>query len=378
MTFDIALSGINAASTDLEVISHNIANSATTGFKKSRAEFADVFATSRLGSSSTAVGRGVQVASIRQDFTQGDVNFTDNNLDLSIDGQGLFRISDNGKELYTRAGQFGLDREGYVVNSQDQRLVGYGVDEDGEVLPISEDLQIDYADIPPKVTENVSLSMNLDSQTQVLPPFNVADPKTYNYSTATTVYDSLGASQVATSFFKKDSPNEWSVFTYVDGTEVSQTNGDQLSFNAAGELTSVNGGPSLTTTSSSFNPQSGANPMSFAYDLSAISQFEGTVRRQRGRPGRLHGRSSRRLRHRCRRHDLRSLLQRPGEGHGSDHAVELPQRGRAPAEGQQRLGGELHLRRPGHRCPRHREPRSDPGRCPRGLERGTSPPSSSR
>ena len=275
MTFDIALSGINAASTDLEVISHNIANSATTGFKKSRAEFADVFATSRLGSSSTAVGRGVQVASIRQDFTQGDVNFTDNNLDLSIDGQGLFRISDNGKELYTRAGQFGLDREGYVVNSQDQRLVGYGVDEDGEVLPISEDLQIDYADIPPKVTENVSLSMNLDSQTQVLPPFNVADPKTYNYSTATTVYDSLGASQVATSFFKKDSPNEWSVFTYVDGTEVSQTNGDQLSFNAAGELTSVNGGPSLTTTSSSFNPQSGANPMSFAYDLSAISQFEG-------------------------------------------------------------------------------------------------------
>ena len=276
MTFDIALSGINAASTELEVISHNISNSATTGFKKSRAEFADVFATSRLGSSSTAVGRGVQVASIRQDFSQGDVNFTDNNLDLSIDGQGLFRVSDGGKELYTRAGQFGLDREGYVVNSQDQRLVGYGVDDNGDVLPITEELQIDYSDIPPKTTENVSLSMNLDSQTQVLPAFNVTDPKTYNYTTATTIYDSLGASQVATSYFKKESPNTWTVRTFVDGAPVSDPNtGNEMTFNAAGELTSVDGNTDMRTTSILFNPASGANPMQFSYDLTEISQFEG-------------------------------------------------------------------------------------------------------
>lgn len=276
MPFDIALSGINAASTDLEVISHNIANSATTGFKKSRAEFADVFATSRLGSSATAVGRGVQVASIRQDFSQGDVNFTDNNLDLSIDGQGLFRISDGGTEFYTRAGQFGLDREGYIVNSQDQRLVGYGVDEDGEVLPISEELQIDYADIPPKTTENVSLSMNLDSQVQVpAGAFNADDPQTYSYSTATTIYDSLGASQVATTFFRKDAPNQWSSYLFVDGTEVSQVGGDQLTFDSTGQLTAVNGVTPLTTQSNTFAPVSNAGNMSVRYDYSEISQFEG-------------------------------------------------------------------------------------------------------
>jgi len=275
MTFDIALSGINAASTELEVISNNISNSATTGFKKSRAEFADVFATSRLGSSSTAVGRGVHVAAVRQDFSQGDVNFTDNNLDLSIDGQGLFRVNDNGNELYTRAGAFGLDREGYIVNSQDQRLIGYGVDENGNVLPIADDMQIDYSDIPPKPTENVSLSMNLDSLTQVLPPFNVADPQTYNYSTSTTVYDSLGASQVATTFLRKDTPNSWSTYLFVDGVEVSQPGGDEMTFDAAGELTAVNGTPDLSTQSITFNPISGASPMSIAYDLSDISQFEG-------------------------------------------------------------------------------------------------------
>ena len=111
MTFDIALTGLNAASADLEVISNNIANSATTGFKRSRAEFADVYATSALGVASNAIGEGVRVANIRQEFTQGDVTFTDNNLDLSISGEGFFRMDDNGSTVYSRAGTFGLDHQ---------------------------------------------------------------------------------------------------------------------------------------------------------------------------------------------------------------------------------------------------------------------------
>ena len=275
MAFNIALSGINAASTDLDVIANNISNSATTGFKRSRAEFADVYATSRLGSSAIATGRGVRTASIRQDFTQGDVNYTDNNLDLSIDGQGMFRVSDGGKAMYSRAGSFGLDREGYIVNAQDQRLTGYGVNDDGAILPITGDLKIDYSDIAPKPTENVGLSLNLDSLSTVLPPFNVADPATYNYSTSTTVYDSLGASQVATTFLRKDTQNSWSAYLFVDGTEVSQPGGDELEFDAAGELISVNGAPELRYTSTSYPPASGASPMAITFDVSGITQFEG-------------------------------------------------------------------------------------------------------
>jgi flagellar hook protein FlgE len=139
MTFDIALTGINAASAELDVISNNIANSATTGFKRSRAEFADVYALSTFGATNPATGQGVRVAGIRQEFAQGDTTFTNNNLDMSIEGQGLFRLTDNGKSLYTRAGNFGLDREGYIVSTSGHRLTGYGTSDTGEVLPIVED-----------------------------------------------------------------------------------------------------------------------------------------------------------------------------------------------------------------------------------------------
>jgi len=275
MTFDIALTGINTASADLEVISNNIANGATTGFKRSRAEFADIFATSRLGASSLATGRGARVAEIRQDFAQGDVEFTDNNLDLTIDGQGFFETADNGKRLFTRAGAFGLDRDGFVVNAQGHQLQGYGVDGEGNILPIIDSLSFDYSDIPPKSTEEVSLAMNLDSLVQVPQPFDVDNPSSYNYTTSTTVYDSLGSSQVATTYLRKDTENSWSSFLYVDGVEVSQPGGDELAFDTNGELVSVNGSTDNTYTSTVFSPVSGASPMSMRFDLSAITQFEG-------------------------------------------------------------------------------------------------------
>lgn len=134
MSFPTALSGLNAAATDLQVIGNNIANASTTGFKESRAEFASIYATTGLAAGNgSEAGSGVRVANIGQQFGQGQITFTENSLDLAISGSGFFRLSDNGAITYTRAGAFGVDRSGYVVNSQGQRLTGYAADATGQI-----------------------------------------------------------------------------------------------------------------------------------------------------------------------------------------------------------------------------------------------------
>ena len=125
MPFRIALSGLNAAQTDLGVTANNIANTSTNGFKGSRAEFADLFAVSLQGVSSNAIGNGVRVAAVAQQFAQGNIEFTDSNLDLAVSGPGMFIVSDGGALAYTRAGAYQLNRDGFVVNSQQQRLQAY-------------------------------------------------------------------------------------------------------------------------------------------------------------------------------------------------------------------------------------------------------------
>src|SRR5512133_2091504 len=125
MSFRIALSGLNAASADLNVTANNIANTATAGFKGSRAEFAELFAVSSQGVSSTASGQGVRVSNIAQQFAQGNIDFTDSSLDLAVSGLGFFILSDAGSTVYSRAGAFQVDRDGYVVNAQGMRLQVY-------------------------------------------------------------------------------------------------------------------------------------------------------------------------------------------------------------------------------------------------------------
>ena len=274
MTFDIALTGINAASTQLDTISNNIANNATTGFKRSRSEFADVYAVSTFGATNPAVGQGVRISGIRQEFQQGDTTFTNNNLDISIEGQGMFRLQDNGNPIYTRAGNFGLDREGYIVNSSGHRLTGYRTNDDDQIEPIIDDLRVDYSDLQPQPTTAVELAMNLDIKDDVLPPFDVTDASTFNFSTSTTVYDSLGASQLTNVYFHKDAPNTWSAYTYVDGAEVSQIGGDELSFDSSGILQAVNGTAGGSFTTNSFTPASNAAPMALTFDMSAVTQFD--------------------------------------------------------------------------------------------------------
>lgn len=168
MPFDTALSGIRAASTDLTVTGNNIANASTTGFKSSRAEFGDVYATSVLGSGSNATGSGVQVQDIAQNFTQGNVAFTEKELDLAINGSGFFVLSQQGEARYSRAGSFGLDDQGFIVNANNARLQGFPADDAGNIAGIAGDIQIQTSNLNPRRTTGVESVLNLDASEPVL------------------------------------------------------------------------------------------------------------------------------------------------------------------------------------------------------------------
>lgn len=161
MPFNIALSGIRAANDDLRITGNNIANASTTGFKKSRAEFGDVYASS-IGSEAT-IGSGVRVQDVSQQFQQGNISFTDNILDLAVSGSGFFVISLNGDQTFTRAGAFGLDSNGYIVNNINARLQGFNADSNGNVNSLPSDIQISTRSLQPQLTSEVSSEVNVDS-----------------------------------------------------------------------------------------------------------------------------------------------------------------------------------------------------------------------
>lgn len=290
MPFTIALSGLNAASADLRVIGNNVANSSTTGYKSSRAEFADIFASSNLGVTANAIGNGVRVSSVTQQFTQGNISFTDNNLDLAISGQGFFRLNDNGTTAYTRAGAFGIDRDGYVVNSQNQRLTAFLADTSGNITGGLGDLQLSTADLPPQATTSVSLAANLDStEPAITIPFDRADPTTYNSSTSITVYDSLGNPLLMTTYYQKQPApaNTWNQYAYLtepDGTvdemiPAGGVSGDPvvMSFDNSGALTAVvpNTGSPTVADYSPVALGTGAANLTMTNSLTNVSQFGG-------------------------------------------------------------------------------------------------------
>jgi flagellar hook protein FlgE len=231
MAFRVALSGLNAASSELNVIGNNIANASTTGFKQSRAQFADIYAASNLGVTSNAIGSGVKIASVKQEFSQGNVTFTNNNLDLAISGNGFFRLNDNGVNVFTRAGAFGVDRDGYVVNDKNQKLTGYGADSAGNITGALSDLQLSTADLSPQETGTATMQANLDSTQPNLTSasFDQTDPATYTNSTTFTAYDSLGNPRQVTNYFVKTGSASWDMYMTVDGTLVQADGGKALS-----------------------------------------------------------------------------------------------------------------------------------------------------
>ncbi len=164
MSFNIGLSGMRAASKDLNVTGNNIANAGTVGFKQSRAEFADVYAASVLGTGKMPQGSGVLLANVSQQFNQGNINYTQNALDLAINGNGFFQVSNNGAVSYTRAGYFGTDRSGFLVDNFGYKLQGYSVDANGNLQNgVVGDLQIQTTNQAPKATSQIETAFNLNS-----------------------------------------------------------------------------------------------------------------------------------------------------------------------------------------------------------------------
>ncbi len=273
MSFRISLSGMNAASSDLNVVSNNIANSNTTGFKSSRAEFGDVFAASVYGVSSNATGAGARLQRVAQQFTQGNIDFTGNSLDMAVSGQGFFTLSDNGTTVYSRAGNFSTDANGYVVNPSGQRLQVFAPNDDGTTFNTGKlsDLQLATGDAPPKVTTKVQASVTLpgNATAPTNSPFNAADPTTYSQTTSLTVYDSLGAAHTQSLYFSKTAnPNEWTVQTQIDGVSVGGA--QTLTYDSSGALVSpANGQLALPA----YTPPGGAGAMALSLDLSKSAQY---------------------------------------------------------------------------------------------------------
>lgn len=235
MSFQQGLSGLNVTAKNLEVIGNNIANANTFGSKSSRAEFSDMYANAVNGSGSNSVGIGVALASVSQQFTQGNITATDNPLDLAINGAGFFQVANvirstdsssltapvvDGVPQYSRNGQFKTDKQGYVVNNQGQVLLGYAADDNG-VLDTSATvpLQLPTGGIKAGATSTMSMQFNLDSRLPVITPpaapaaaIDFDDPTTYNNSTSMTAYDSNGRGIPVTYYFQKSGNNTWDVY----------------------------------------------------------------------------------------------------------------------------------------------------------------------
>lgn len=236
MSFNIGLSGIRAASNDLNVTGNNIANASTVGFKQSRAEFSDVYSASVLGTGANPIGSGVLLSKVSQMFNQGTIDSTQNALDLAINGNGFFVTSNNGSVGYTRAGYFGTDKNGYVVDNNGYRLQGYPVNAAGQLQNgIVGDLRIESGNQEPKATSQIAQTFNLNSTNTppTVSPFNASDPKTYNSSTSVNIYDSQGNAHVMTQYFVKTGPNNWSMNVLVDGRNPANPTDDTTAINAA-------------------------------------------------------------------------------------------------------------------------------------------------
>lgn len=336
MSFNIGLSGIRAASSDLNITGNNIANASTVGFKSSRAEFADVYSASILGTGSNAQGSGVVLNNVAQIFTQGNINYTENSLDLAINGNGFFVTSNNGALSYTRAGYFGTDREGFIVNNTGERLQGYGVNAvTGRINEgVPTDLRVDTRAANPNPTSVINSTLNLNSANvrpqaaqnvfdnvyadYLADPANVADvdnptdveleaaeaaavaaastaaesgfdptdSSTYNSSTSVNVYDSLGNSHVMSKYFVKTDANSWDMHVLIDGRNLQGVAATdpafasepyKLSFDSSGALSGSNtfdipGTGDWQPLDKNGQP-AGAEPQTLSLNLGGTSQY---------------------------------------------------------------------------------------------------------
>jgi len=216
--FNIGLSGLKSTQTGLEVTSNNIANSSTSGYKNTTAEFSAVYNGGQLG--------GVKVANVKEDFvTGGEIIQTGNALDIAIDGQGFFAVSENGQTAYTQAGQFILDSDLNIVNANGATLQGFGTSEVAGGDPtivggVLTDLKIEASNIEAQASTEINFNGNLSSASNITPYpalFDPTDGSQYNFSQSTEVFDSLGNSHVLTQYFNHTGSNQWDAMFFLDG-----------------------------------------------------------------------------------------------------------------------------------------------------------------
>ncbi len=273
MSFSQGLSGLNAASSALDVVGNNIANSQTIGFKSGSIAFADVFAGSQIG-------MGVQVSSVNQNFSDGVLGQGNTSLDMGIQGNGFFRLTDEaGRAFYSRNGQFKTDANGYIINNQNMFLTGYqatgtppSIQAGAAIGPI----QIPTGEMMAKASDSGTMRGNLDSGTEVVDqtanPFDPSDANSYSSVNQVTAYDSLGNEHTVNVYFVKTGDNTWKAYSS-DTTSPATAGGDvtygelDLTFDASGQL---------TTTPASLNVQSdswkGANPLDFNLNMAGMTQ----------------------------------------------------------------------------------------------------------
>ncbi len=269
MSFQQGLSGLNAASKNLDVIGNNISNSGTFGAKGSRAEFSDVYASALNGAGLNAVGIGTTLATVSQQFTQGNISTTENPMDLAINGGGFFQVSDGANPTrYSRNGQFKVNREGFIVNNDQLKLMGYPANGAGIIQPgTAKPLQLPTGGIAPATTTTVKMEFNLDSRLKTTAPgggtgtgLDLKDSATYNNATSLTVYDAKGQEVAVTFYFQKAKPaadgsDTWNVYATANGTPYAAD-----SSGAAIALDSF-GNPTTPYTTITF-PPSGGSPTS--------------------------------------------------------------------------------------------------------------------
>lgn len=271
MAFNIGLSGLEVAQRQLDVLANNIANTDTTGFKQSRAQFANLFQSGALGVSRSAIGSGVQLQAVQQNFGQGALDTTGRDLDLGLSGSGFFTLSDAGSQVFSRAGSFTLDRDGFVVNPQGQRLqVFEALNPQGTAFQTGtlSDLQLNTTVSPPQATGQVSAIFNFSAAEAALGAgaIDPTNPATFNFSNSATIYDSLGNSHQATLYVRKVGNTQFDLNVRVDGTDLgTQT----VSFDPTGQLTTAQ----PVTFPGTFNPGTGANPITLDYDLTGTTLF---------------------------------------------------------------------------------------------------------
>ncbi|WEM42996.1 flagellar hook protein FlgE [Photobacterium sp. DA100] len=268
MSFNIAMSGLNTTSQELNTISNNIANVSTVGFKSSRAEFSALM--------NGGMGGGVELASLSQSFNEGGFSMTGRTTDLAIGGNGFFVLQgEDGAYTYTRAGMFNQDKDNYLVNSAGLRLQGYTTDNNGNLLTGTVgDIQVKTGSVAAKATDRIDFSANLDAGASIIVdengdriPFDPEDSDSFNSSYTTTVFDSLGNEHTLTQYFVKTGENEWEVHYAMNGEVMANESGQALQFDESGKLVDPTGSINLT-----YAPE-GAAEMNIALSMTGSTQF---------------------------------------------------------------------------------------------------------